>query len=345
MTQNQESHVSSKINDENTHTQHSKSHTLSVVIPVYLGAETLSGLVDEIVSVFSDSESKSPSIKLIEVVLVNDCGPDNSDDVMRTLAERHGVVKNVWLARNFGQHAASLAGIASSRGEWIVTMDEDGQHDPRSIFLMMSNALRNKADLVYAKSTDAPPHGLLRNASSSFTKRTILPLLVGKSIDFFSSYRLILGEVGRTISAYATNDVFLDVAISWVVRRTEVEFVSFRREGRSQSSYRPRTLARHFLRLVLTSGTRPLRIASFFGFSFFFLGLSLAVAVVVAKVFYTFNAAGWASLVSLILVLGGVVLLVLGIIAEYVGVLVRAAIGRPVYVITNDRQSGPLYRQ
>jgi undecaprenyl-phosphate 4-deoxy-4-formamido-L-arabinose transferase len=88
-----------------------------------------------------------------------------------------------------------------------------------------------------------------------------------------------------------------------------------------------------------------LRIASFFGFSFFFLGLSLAVAVVVAKVFYTFNAAGWASLVSLILVLGGVVLLVLGIIAEYVGVLVRAAIGRPVYVITNDRQSGPLYRQ
>ena len=83
------------------------------------------------------------------MLLVHDCGPDDSARVMRELAP-HPFVRPVWLSRNFGQHAATLAGMASSGGDWIVTMDEDGQHDPAYIGAMLDVALAEQASVVYA---------------------------------------------------------------------------------------------------------------------------------------------------------------------------------------------------
>lgn len=321
------------------------SHTISIVIPVFKGSQTLEGLVSETISVLSDRQSNSRELVLSEIILVHDCGPDDSDQTMRLLARDYQVVRNVWLSRNFGQHAATLAGIASSRGEWIVTMDEDGQHDPRSIRAMLDSAIDSKADLVYAKPFHRAPHGFFRNATSHLTKRIVLPLLVGRDIDYFSSFRLILGESGRTLSAYANNDVFLDVALSWVVRKSVVQEVEFRREGRDDSGYSSRMLMSHFLRLVVTAGTRPLRIVSLLGILSFVVGILSAAAMVVGKIAYEIDVAGWASLVSIILTVGGLIFLILGVIAEYIGVLVRIAIGRPLYIISSDRREGPLYRE
>ena len=104
--------------------------------------------------------------RVTEVVLVHDCGPDASDDTVRALAAAHDWVRPVWLSRNFGQHAATLAGIAASGGEWVVTMDEDGQHDPEAIGALLDTAMTEQADVVYARPTNEPPHGALRNLAS-----------------------------------------------------------------------------------------------------------------------------------------------------------------------------------
>ena len=103
--------------------------------------------------------------RVSEVVLVHDSGPDRSDLAIRALAERYGYVRPVWLARNFGQHAATLAGMASTSADWIVTMDEDGQHDPAAIAAMLDAALATASPLVYAAPTNAAPHTRLPQAS------------------------------------------------------------------------------------------------------------------------------------------------------------------------------------
>lgn len=318
--------------------------SISIVIPVFAGEATLGDVVKEIVATFDNCRSDEIAPRLEEIVLVHDGGEDRSDQVMRQLASDYPVVRNVWLARNYGQHPATLAGMASSRGAWVVTMDEDGQHNPQDIAALLARALSSRADLVYAKPRKLLAHSLPRNFASVITKRAVLPSLINRQVQYFSSFRLILGETARSLAAYASNDVYLDVALSWVCQRTESVLVDFRNEGRDESGYSFKTLNSHLLRLILSSGTRPLRLASLIGVTSFVLGLVFSGLVVSRKVFFGFEVVGWASLFSLVLVIGGLILLVLGIIAEYVGLLVRSATGRPPYVIANDREAGPLAR-
>lgn len=112
-------------------------------------------------------------LRVTEVLLVHDNGPDASDETIRDLARRHPWIRPVWLSRNFGQHPATLAGIAASGGEWVVTLDEDGQHDPAAIGSMLDTAMRTQSDVVYAKPTNEPPHGPLRNLASRGAKRLV----------------------------------------------------------------------------------------------------------------------------------------------------------------------------
>ena len=138
-------------------------HRISVVIPVYQGRQTLPDLMAELDALtrpFSTPEGAEAVVT--EVFLVHDHGPDGSDATIRELAAQYDVVRPVWLSRNFGQHPATLAGMASSGGDWIVTLDEDGQHDPADMGNLLDAALREQADVVYAKATNAPPHSAFR---------------------------------------------------------------------------------------------------------------------------------------------------------------------------------------
>jgi polyisoprenyl-phosphate glycosyltransferase len=312
--------------------------SVSVVIPVYSGAVTLPRVVKELEQLRSTQETPDGrKFRVDEVLLVWDRGIRGSDEVVRELAARDEWIRPIWLSRNFGQHPATLAGMTSSGGDWIVTMDEDGQHDPAYIGDLLDKAYRDRAQLVYASPMNRPPHGVLRNAASWLTKWLFVHILVpSDGPRAFNSYRLILGEAGRSVAAYTGAGVFLDVALSWVATEPSTCPVLMRQEGRPASAYTYRRLFSHFWRLVISSGTRPLRFVSMMGVLFALLGFGVAIYSAIQKAVGDITVQGWTSVFVAVLVLGGAALFSLGIIAEYIAVSATMAMGKPVYVIVRD---------
>jgi glycosyltransferase involved in cell wall biosynthesis len=322
-------------------------HLVSVIIPVYKGERHLPGVIEALAAFTGDMTTPAGTpYRVAEVLMVNDCGPDDSARVMRQLEEQHPFARSIWLSRNFGQHAATLAGMASAGGDWIITMDEDGQHDPVFIGSMLDVALGQQASVVYARPTNTPPHSALRNVTSRGAKRVVKALSGGADASVFHSFRLILGEVGRSVAAYAGSGVYLDIALGWVAGRVTTAPVELRDEGQDrESGYSIRSLLSHFWRMVLTGGTRGLRMVSILGVLFALMGFLIAVFLVIRQLTHPAPVQGWTSLTVVVLICTGVVLFALGVIAEYVGVAVNMAMGKPLYLITQDPADGPLGRR
>ena len=311
--------------------------SVSVVIPVYSGSATLPNLIAEL-SPFTES-SLTPQgrpFAVKEVLLVWDRGPGGSDATIRSLDEQHEWVRPIWLSRNYGQHAATLAGMTSSGGEWIVTMDEDGQMDPSFIGAMIDTAYDQQAQLVYGKPTNPPPHGALRNAGSRLAKWFFVKFLADQDFEEFNSFRLVLGEVGRSVAAYTGTGVYLDVALSWVVADVATCPVTMRQEGRPKGGYNYSRLFSHFGRLVVSSGTKPLVFVTGIGIAFVILGALAAIWVAYNALVSSLPVNGWASMFVALMVVGGAVMMSLGIIAQYIGAATNMSLGKPLYVVVRD---------
>ncbi len=316
-----------------------------MVVPVYQGEQTLPSLCAEVRPLTEPFTTPAGhSAQVVELLLVHDHGPDRSAAVIRRLSAEHPFVRAIWLSRNFGQHAATLAGMASSGGEWVVTMDEDGQHDPAALGAMLDTALQAQASVVYARPTNEPPHGFVRNVASRGAKWMVDRLVAGGAPRLFNSYRFMLGEVARGVGAYAGAGVYLDVALGWIAGDVATCPVELRQEGRTGSGYTLRTLASHFWRMVLTSGTRLLRLVSVLGVLFATVGLVVAVVLGIDRLTGPAVVQGWTSVMVVVLLATGAILFSLGIVAEYLGVAVNMAMGKPLYLITSDPLEGPLGR-
>lgn len=311
--------------------------TVSVVVPVYQGEKTILTLVNELAE-FTETSTSATGIRYVisEVLLVHDSGPDNSAKVIHDLSTKYDWVRPVWLSRNFGQHAATLAGMSASVSDWIVTLDEDGQHDPKEIANLLDTAVEENSQLVYGKFAGGALHSRWRNFFSALAKWLYTKLLSPQDGEFFSSYRLMTGEIGRSVGAYAGSGVYLDVALTWVVDRSVACEIAPRVEYPRQTGFTFRRLLGHFLRLVLSSGTRPLRLVSLIGFSSFFIGFFYAAFALYGKVAHGYPVEGWTTVIIFVSMGSGAILFSLGILAEYLGVVVRNAIGRPLYLIRSS---------
>lgn len=323
---------------------HLDVHDVAVVVPVYRGAATLGPLVDEIRPLSEVTTSPGGRrYRVVEVVLVHDNGPDDSAAVISGLCTGSWV-RAVWLARNSGQHAATVAGIASSSASWVVTMDEDGQHVPADIGRLLDRALDAQVHLVYGRPERGAPHARWRNVTSG-TAKWAARTLAGSNLSDFTSYRLIEGSRARAVCAYVNRRTFLDSALTWGIDRSEVCPTSWRSESRAQSGYDLGRLLSHFWTLVLSSGNRPLRIMSTVGGGVAATGGVGAGVIVWRRIQPGWDdAPGWASVMVVQLVLGGAILGTLGVVAEYVGALLRIGQGEPLYIAVEAPEHGPLCR-
>lgn len=313
----------------------SSAQRISIVIPVYQGEKTLSTLIDEI-EPFSNTQTTPGGNPYVvsEVILVHDCGPDRSDLVIQELAGKYAFVQPVWLSRNYGQHAASMAGMASATGDWVVTLDEDGQQDPADIGQLLDTALNESLQLVYAQPTNLPNHGWLRNILSRTAKAITIKLLSNSPMGKFNSYRLIDGEIARTLAAYCGNGVYLDVGLYWMVGRIGHCPLQLRNEMDRPSGYSYSKLFGHFWNLILTTGTRPLRLITIMGFCSLILSIVITAYALYGKFFLDVPVQGWASLLIVVAFFSGATLTSLGVIAEYLAVTMGIVMGKPLYVVS-----------
>jgi len=309
---------------------------ISVVVPVYRGADSLPTLIQELLPLTQVGHTASGvAYRICEILLVHDCGPDRSDLAIEALAREHADVRPVWLSRNFGQHAATLAGMAGAVGDWIATLDEDGQQNPADLPRMLDVALAGRHQLVYAQPTNPPPHGALRNAASRFAKSLSVRVLGNEALGRFNSYRLIDGEIARSLAAYCGYGVYLDVGLSWLTTRVGHCPVIVRKESDRPSGYSMLKLLSHLWALVLTSGTRPLRFITLAGGLSVLAAVALMLWVLVQKLMGDIPVQGWASLAVVISFFSGTMLMALGVIAEYLAVTMGIAMGRPLYVVSS----------
>ena len=240
-------------------------HLVSVVIPIYQGERHLPRVLAELAPL-------APAQRLARRHAVpggrgaarprlrpGRLGPASS----ASSEQAHDFVRPIWLSRNFGQHAATLAGMASSGGDWIVTLDEDGQHDPADIGAMLDVALAEQATVVYARPTNAPPHGAVRNLASRGAKR------VGQRAERRRG-RLGVPQLpadprrGRAQRRGVRRRRGLPRRRAGLGRRPAATARSScaTRARTADSGYSMRTLLSHFWRMVLTGGTRGLRLVS-----------------------------------------------------------------------------------
>lgn len=319
--------------------------TLSVVIPVFRGGEALERAVEELLAVSGQIElAPAVAVRLDEIVLVCDNPWLSPAERARLVALEAGDrrVRLLWLTRNFGQHAATVAGVVSTAGDWVATMDEDGQHDPGKLADMLRTAARAGCTLVYARPTNPPPHGFARNLASRFAK-SVFGFVSGMRGEFHS-FRLIEGPVARSACAYMGQSVYLDVALRWSCGDSAYCPMEMRKEG-SKSAYNYRRLVAHFGRMVLSSGARPLRLIAVFGVMIGACGIGLAAFVIERRIVDPASApTGWASEFVALLILFAILFVTLAMIAEYLSFAAGNTIGKPLYVIAESPASRALWR-
>lgn len=309
-------------------------HHISLVIPVYRGEKTLATLMQEVAPLtVKQASPRGASFLISEVLLVHDCGPDRSDKTIEALAKQYGFIRPVWLSRNFGQHAATLAGMASATGDWVVTIDEDAQQNPKDIGRMLDTALAGSLQLVYAQPTNAPPHGWLRNLAS-LTAKTITSKILNSKNGKFNSFRLVDGEIARTLAAYCGNGVYLDVGLFWITGRIGHCPVELRIELDRPSGYSYIKLIGHFWNLILTTGTRPLRLITLTGLFSMVMAFIITAYALYGKFHGSVPVQGWTSLVIVVAFFSGAILTALGVIAEYLAVTMGIVMGKPLYVVS-----------
>ena len=308
---------------------------VSLVVPVYQGEKSLPRLINEVVPFISCQLTPSGIPYLLcEVILVHDCGPDRSDLIMEELGAKYQFIRQVWLSRNFGQHPATMAGMASSSGDWVVTIDEDGQQDPADIGRMLDCAIEESLQVVYAQPLNLPFHGYLRNKLSQAAKAIAAKLIGNSSAANFNSFRMIDGEVARTLAAYSGNGIYLDVALFWIAARIGYCQVRLRNEDRP-SGYSYSKLIGHFWRLILTTGTRPLRLITILGFISLFLAMATSFFAFYGKFISNTPVQGWTSLLIVTSVFSGSIMVSIGVVAEYLAITMSIAMGKPLYVVSS----------
>lgn len=306
---------------------------VSIVIPVYAGEHTLPLLVAEIAPLtHAVTTSAGHAWQVCEVILVHDCGPDRSDRTLEDLARYYPFVRPVWLTKNFGQHAATLAGMANATGDWVATLDEDGQQNPDDIAAMLDKALQDSLQVVYAQPTNKPPYDWLRNMFSRTAKAISTRLLGNGAVGPFNSFRLIDGGIARALAGYCQSGIYLDVGLFWISARIGHCQVLTRNELDRPSTYSYFKLIGHFWRLILSTGTRPLRLITIMGFGSMLLAVLVAIYAVLAKLYGQVPVQGWTSLLILVSFFSGSILASLGVVAEYLAVTMGIVMGKPLFV-------------
>ena len=273
---------------------------VSFVIPCYRSSKTIGGVVNEIESTMAQLAYE------YEIILVNDSSPDDTFAVISALAEADGHITAVDLAKNFGQHAALMCGIRHSSGDILVCLDDDGQTPADEVGKLLEK-IEAGYDVVYA-SYDHKQHSGFRNFGSRVNA------WMTEILRYENCFPYVMGLVLRSTKNICNVPV------------------NHRSREQGQSGYTLGKLLSLWMNGFTSFSIKPLRIATYFGALTAVAGFIYALIIVIRHFAVGMAPLGWSSTTALLLILGGVILLVLGLIGEYIGRIFMCVNSSPQYV-------------
>jgi|AntAceMinimDraft_5_1070358.scaffolds.fasta_scaffold00201_31 undecaprenyl-phosphate 4-deoxy-4-formamido-L-arabinose transferase len=305
--------------------------SVSIVIPVYNAEGSLKELYNRLIPAMETATNQ------FEVIMVEDCGADNSWDIISKLAERDQRIRAIRLSRNYGQHNALLCGIRAARYSTIVTMDDDLQNPVSEIPVLLAK-LAEGYDVVYG-TPQKEQHGMLRNIASRITKLALKSAMGVDTAGNVSAFRAFRSRLREGFKEYRSPFVSIDVLLTWSTSSFAAVSVFHESRQQGKSNYTFSKLIRHALNLMTGFSTLPLQIASFTGFAFTFLGICLLIYVVSKYLLLGGSVPGFTFLASIIAIFSGVQLFTLGIFGEYLARIHFRTMDRPPYLVTFDSSS------
>lgn len=301
-------------------------HDVSVVIPVYNGSATVGAVVDRVAEALSGLR--------YEVILVDDGSKDQSWKSICDLAERPDV-RGLKLLKNYGQHAAVVAGLEAAAGEWVVTIDDDGENDPNAIPALLGAARDGEHDLVFAarQGRRAP---LGRRMASRVVNGVVTRVFAAPDDLVISNYRLMSSAVAERIVADGTQYPYVNgLALEYSGSPVSVPIEHGDHEG-TGSRYTLRKLFRLMSDILFSYSIWAYRIVVGIALVVLTLLAALAVVVLVRAGFSDDTAPGWASTVLLFSLISAVNLIALTVIGEYVVRALRQSRAPATYVVAQE---------
>ncbi len=299
---------------------------VSFVIPCYKSAGTIEHVIREI-----EDTMQSLQQYTYELILVNDASPDQTFEVLKELAQKKKNVTAVNLAKNFGQHAALMAGFHYADGDITVCLDDDGQTPANEVYKLLEEIEKGQ-DVVYAKYMHKK-HSLFRNFGSAVNEK-MAQLLLGKPktlyvSSYFAAKKFVIEEMLHYDKSYP-------YVIGLVLRTTNKisnVTVNHRERESGKSGYTMGKLLGLWLNGFTAFSIQPLRVATLIGTLCAFAGFIYGIYTIVKKLVNPLVPMGFSSLMSAIMFIGGMLMLMLGLVGEYIGRVYIGMNHAPQYVI------------
>jgi dolichol-phosphate mannosyltransferase len=301
---------------------------LSVVVPVLNEQENVEELVRRLVSVLSGC------VQSFEIIVVDDGSTDRTPLLLKRLAEAEPRLKVVRFARNFGQEAAVQAGMLRSRGSWVLQTDGDLQNPPEEIPKLL--AKRDEGyEVVYGarEQRNDPPHRVIASRAMVWLMRHVLGIRLPRDI---TTFRVIDGDVARFIAGLPEKRKFFSALAEWTgARATSIPVSHAARQG-GATKYNLAKLINHTFDLMVGFSVRPLRLIGGVGAAFAFAGIAFACFRIAQKVVGVDIALGYTSIFAAVVILGGLQLIALSVIGEYVARIFIQTQDRPLFRIAEE---------
>ncbi len=298
---------------------------LSIVSPVYNAEKIIPLLVERIES----------SVKKIttdyEIILVDDCGPDNSWEVIENLAKTNPKIIGIKLSRNFGQHYAITAGLDVANGDWVVVMDCDLQDQPQEIEKLYKKA-QEGFDIVLARRFDRKDH-FFKKLFSKIFYRTLGYLTGSEQDETIANFGIYSRNAVNAVVSMRESIRYFPTMVKWVGFKSTKVNVEHDERNEGESSYNLKRLINLALDIILAYSDKPIRLLIKTGL--FISGISVLVALIYFIKWLNGDVLvlGYTSLIISLWLLSGIILSTLGIIGLYVGKTFEGVKNRPIYII------------
>jgi polyisoprenyl-phosphate glycosyltransferase len=296
----------------------------SVVVPVYNSCESLEELFRRI------AETMDKAGKTFEVIFVDDDSADASWKTLESIQKSHPEnVTAIRLSRNFGQHNATMCGIAHASGTFIVTIDDDLQNPPEEIVKLINAMQNSDAELVYGIYA-RKHHSAARNLGSGVVKGWSRQVFKTKGNG--SSFRLMRSTLGKKLLNHQINFIYIDELFNWYTNHIDFVLVDHQKRPYQHSTYTSRSLFSLFSNLVIYYTAIPLRIMVYGGITIALFSFITGLFFIYKKIFHDVPL-GFTALIVAVLFSTSIILLSLGIIGEYLSRIYMVQNQKPPFAI------------